>query len=399
MTRPGQEGAPKKRGFFQHPAWYLWPLPALLAFLAQRLLANAPEIVEQWHVQHLFRWLSIPLSWVSSLLPFSIAEMLLILGCPILLGLFIWWLVRLFRQKNRLARSGRLLCRLAWTASILYLLFMLLHGLNYARLPVAESFSLPVRERDAADLESAAVWLADRASELRVSLDEDDSGVFALEQGVSMTLRQAVEGYAVASAEYPLLGGPSIRPKGVLLSHYWSYTGIAGLYFPFLVESNINIDMPDYQIPATTLHEIAHTRGFAREDEAGFIAFLAGISHTRQDFAYSVMLDAAVRCLNSLYGADQDAYQAAAGHLSQAVWRDLGAGNDYWKQFAGPVQEASSDVNNAYLQANLQDDGIQSYGRMIDLVLAWYETKAAAGTLDQSIAVLQDPAVNQAEAA
>lgn len=395
MTSPGKEGAPAKRGFFRHPAWYLWPLPALLAFIAQRLLANAPELVEQWHVQRLFRWLSIPISWVSSLLPFSIAEMLLILGCPILFGFFIWWLVRLFKHKNRLARSGRLLCCLAWTASILYLLFMLLHGLNYARLPVAESFNLPARERDAADLESAAVWLADRASDLRVSLDENGSGVFALDQGVSLTLRNSAEGYAAAAAEYPLLKGPAIRPKGVLLSHYWSYTGIAGLYFPFLVESNINIDMPDYQIPATTLHEIAHTRGFAREDEAGFIAFLAGISHPRQDYAYSVVLDAAVRCLNSLYGVDPDAYQAAAGHLSPAVWRDLSAGNTYWKQFEGPVQEASSDVNNAYLQANLQDDGIQSYGRMIDLVLAWYETKAAAGTLDQSIATWQKPAVSQ----
>jgi hypothetical protein len=32
---------------------------------------------------------------------------------------------------------------------------------------------------------------------------------------------------------------------------------------------------------------------------------------------------------------------------------------------------------------------------MIDLVLAWYETKTAAGTLDQSIATWQDPAVSQ----
>ena len=49
------------------------------------------------------------------------------------------------------------------------------------------------------------------------------------------------------------------------------------------------------------------------------------------------------------------------------------AGSLYWQQFEGPVQEASNQANNLFLQANMQIDGVQSYGRMIDLVLAWYE--------------------------
>jgi hypothetical protein len=365
--------------------WFLWPLPALLAFLAQRLLQDRPELVERYHARLVFRFLSRPIALVTSAVPFSLTEVLLLGGGLLLAVLFLIWLIRLFRQTHRLRRVALLLRGLAWTASLAYLVFMLLHGLNYARLPVASSFDLPVRERDNKDLATAAVWLIDQANELRESRREDPDGVFMLRLGVQEALADASAGYSRAAAEYPLLAGPAIRPKSVIVSPYWSYTGISGLYFPFFVESNINTDMPDYQIPAAALHEIAHTRGFAREDEAGFIAFLTGVSHPNPDYAYSVLLDAAVRCLNQLAGDDPALYDQTAKRLGDAAWQDLAAGAAYWKRFEGPVEQASTQINNAYLQANLQKDGVRSYGRMLDLVLAWHEAAKNAGTLDDAV--------------
>jgi 3-mercaptopyruvate sulfurtransferase SseA len=63
----------------------------------------------------------------------------------------------------------------------------------------------------------------------------------------------------------------------------------------------------------------------------------------------------------------------------------LAAGAAYWKRFEGPVEQASTQINNAYLQANLQKDGVRSYGRMLDLVLAWHEAAKNAGTLDDAV--------------
>lgn len=373
---------------FRHPSAYLWILPGLAAWFGQRFLAGYPDLVERLHTRGLFRWLSAPIGFITSLAPFSLTEAALIVGVPVVLVLFVFWLVRLIRRPGKMVRIGRLLRGLAWTASLAYLLFMLLHGLNYDRLPVAVSFGFQTRERSAAELEKTAGWLAEQTSILRLSVKEDGQGVFRLSSDLADTLKTASAGYDAASKIYPLMSGARIRPKGVLLSHYWSYTGITGLYMPLLVESNINIDAPPYSLPDTILHEIAHTRGFAREDEAGFIAFLAGISHPDPDFAYSVLVDTTIRSLNALYGADKEAYNRVAALLGEGVWRDLASGNAYWKQFEGPVQEKSTQVNNSYLQANLQDDGVQSYGRMVDLVLAWYETQAKKQTLDTSIVVL-----------
>lgn len=373
----------------RHPSWYLWPVPGLVAFVAQRLLVDRPALVENVHTRRLFRCLSVPIGRLSSMVPFSITEWLLLIGVPLLLAGFIVWLVSLIRKRERrAARTGRLLKRLAWIISSLYLVFMLLHGLNYARQPAAVIFDLPVRERSAAELEAATNFLTLAASQLRADCSEDDQGVFVLDRGIDETLRTLSAAYDAAADRYPVLAGPPIRPKGVMLSHAWSYTGISGMYFPFLVEANVNIDMPHYQIPFTALHEIAHTRGFAREDEANFVAFLTGIADQRADIAYSAVVDAAGRALGALHDADQEAWERMAANLSEAVWRDFAAANAYWKQFEGPIRETSVQINHAYLQANLQQDGVKSYGRMLDLVLAWYDDRSTTGQLDNSIAAL-----------
>lgn len=369
--------------FIKHPSWYLWILPALTAFFGQRLLARHQAFTENIFSEQIFRRLSAVISFLTSLVPFSLTEILAILGIPLLVALVIFWIIRMVRGPERKAILGRTLRLLSWIISCLYLAFMLLHGFNYARLPVAESFSLPVRQRSTDELAETAKWLAGLTSELRQTRREDETGVFTLEKSVRETLRAAADGYDAAAVENPVVRGNRIRPKGVLLSHYWSYTGITGMYFPFLVEANVNIDIMPSQIPDTALHEIAHTRGFAREDEANFLAFYTGIKHPQADFTYSVLLNTTVRCLNSLYGTDRDAYSQVAATLSDEVWRDLQANSEYWKQFAGPVKETSTKINHAYLQANLQEDGVRSYGRMVDLVLAWYEQMNQEGRLDQ----------------
>lgn len=64
-----------------------------------------------------------------------------------------------------------------------------------------------------------------------------------------------------------------LNPKPVANSWLMSRAQLTG-QFTFTYEANINILAPDYTIPATICHELAHTRGFMREDEANFIAYL-----------------------------------------------------------------------------------------------------------------------------
>lgn len=142
------------------------------------------------------------------------------------------------------------------------------------------------------------------------------------------------------------------------------------MYFPFTVESNINTDGPFFTIPATMGHELAHQCGFMREDEANFIGYLAcknAADPVTRYSGYSLAYDYAISALSR---ADADAAQAIAATLSPAVQEDRRQRAAHLQQFAGPVAQLSNSVNNAYLKANQQHDGTQSYGRMVDLLLA-----------------------------
>lgn len=356
---------------------FAWLPLALLLVALQRLLALNPQLTENLHTGGIFYILSWPLLRISSLVPFSLTEVLVVVVLPLtIVFLAVRAIFKIIKNRqDRLKRFFNGLNRVAWVLTIFLLVFMLMHGFNYSRLPAAEIFNLPVKERPADDLAATANWLTKEAALLRENLSEDEHGVFVLSGSIKETMLDVNAAYDAAEVDWPALRGHSIRPKGVLLSHYWSYTGITGVYNPFLVEANVNIDQPAYSLPDTIAHEVAHTRGFAREDEANFVAFLTGMYSQNSDYRYSVMLDTWIRITNRLYTADKEAYEQVASGLTDAMRRDLTAGSLYWKQFEGSVQEVSDQANNLYLQANMQSDGVASYGRMIDLVLAWFEVK------------------------
>ena len=41
--------------------------------------------------------------------------------------------------------------------------------------------------------------------------------------------------------------------------------------------------------------------------------------------------------------------------------------------YEGQVEEAFDSINDSYLKFNLQENGVKSYGMMVDLMLAYYD--------------------------
>ena len=76
---------------------------------------------------------------------------------------------------------------------------------------------------------------------------------------------------------------------------------------------------------------------------------------------------------NQLATVDMERYNELWSHYSEGMITDLRKNSEYWEEFKdNKVTEVSKTVNDSYLKANHQVDGIQSYGRMVDLLLAYY---------------------------
>ncbi|MPN21984.1 hypothetical protein SDC9_169366 [bioreactor metagenome] len=117
---------------------------------------------------------------------------------------------------------------------------------------------------------------------------------------------------------------------------------------------------------------MAHQRGYASEDEANFLAYIACINNEDYDFQYSGYLLALKYTASALAKVDYNALVSANNDLSSSVINDLNHSSEFWKQFEGKVNEVSDDMNSNYLKANGVKEGTLSYGKVVNLLLTYY---------------------------
>lgn len=327
-----------------------------------------PPFIERFYSNSINKIVRQGLSLTTGVLPFSVAEVLLIALYAILAGMLLTLIMKL-----RKGGFVKYLTTIVAYLSGLYILFILLWGLNYNRLSFDKIAKLNVEKSSKQQLMSLCNNLIEKANSLRVLVKEDSNGVMTIEGGYRNVFKRASIGYEQISKKYPPLSGRYGPPKPVFLSEAMCYTGITGMYMPYTGEANVNVKIEDFMLPNTTAHEMAHQRGFAKEDEANYISYLACTMHPDKDFQYSGVMLALINSMNALAKADLESYKQLRNNYSEGVKRDLLYQNAFWQKYSGKIDEISNKVNNTYLKSNGQQDGVASYGRMVDLLLAEYK--------------------------
>ena len=353
-------------------------LPILICFIAAALFSVLPRFLStnaeatEWYALHIFPYLSWPIVTLTSLIPISVTEIVVIgavLSAPFLIA---WFIIRAVRSREKRKFIYRTALFISVAALLITSSFSLMHGINYTRRPLHETLDLAPVDRSAEELAQVMNWLAAGVAENRPRLQENEAGGMIPINGIPDVLVSASDSMDMAAAVFPALAGNDVRVKPVALSHYWSYTGIVGMYFPFFGEANANVDVPAHSIPMTVCHEISHVRGIAREQDANLAGFLACVSSDRADFRYSGYMFALGYISTDLYTVDPEAYARIAQMIPEGAYRDMNLGYEYWQQFEGPVEEFSTEVNDSYLKANLQPEGVHSYSLVSRLIIEYY---------------------------
>lgn len=336
------------------------------------LSARVPDFAE-WYSEYIYPLAVNTIGRVSGMVPFPVSE----IGIYILLATFFATLMRMIikaaggRKKGKASPvlfaswiSGVLLA-----AGILAFLYTACCGINYHRRSFSGEEGIITYQYSADDLKEICVWLTEEVNARADTVTRDADGLLTLDGSERDGGVKAMQQLAV---EFPSLAGYYPQPKELLISEILSYQGLTGIYLPFTVEANYNGDMPAYDKPFTVCHELSHLRGFMEEQEANFIAFLACIGSERADFQYSGYLSGWVYCMNALYRADYESWQEVRGMLDETAEPDLTANNEFWDRYEGTISETAERINDTYLKANGQADGVQSYDRMVDLIVAYF---------------------------
>ncbi|MBC5996577.1 DUF3810 domain-containing protein [Romboutsia ilealis] len=357
----------------------LFPLSLLLNFLASKF----PYFIETYYTQGINKITVQLLSKISSIFPFSIYEFAIYSVIIISIYYIIYSLYLLFKNKYKFKiHIVNSIINILSIFSITYSLFIILWGLNYNKLPLEtilidkynkeNNKSITKVEYNNEDLIELYKYLVDKTNETRKLVLEDNNNIMKLNSDYKDVIKRAHTGFDNISNIMPNLDGYYGNAKYILSSRLMCYTGITGIYFPFTGEANINKATPDFSIPSTTLHEMAHQRGYASEDEANFIAYLASINHSDVDFIYSGYRLALSHTSNALRNVDFESYKELSRNLSDDVINDIKSNNKFWSKYEGEINDLSDSFNNSYLKANGVKEGTESYGKMVNLLLTYY---------------------------
>ena len=342
----------------------------------------------QWYSVHIYPvWVNLT-GRLMGFFAFSVSEVLLYTVLLLTALTFLRLMVR--AVKKRAGKKDFLTwgCGLYVLAGVLFFLYVLNCGINYHRESFSESSGIEMESYTAEELKSVCLWLTEEVNGLSADVVRDEGGVMRLGEGgmeagkdtQGPLRKEAVRAMQRLGREYPELSGFYPNPKGLLCPWILSVQQLTGIYSPFTVEANYNSGIVDYNIPFTMCHELSHLRGFMQEEEANFIAFLASIGSDDMHFQYSGYLMGWKYCMNVLYKADYDAWEEVRAQLSGNVEPDLTANRDFWDQYDGRIAEAANKVNDTYLKANDQSEGVESYSKMVDLIVA-YRTKERAAII------------------
>ena len=335
------------------------------------------------YAEKIFPKISVPFARITEKLPFSLGEVLIIIaliGVP--LSLILLAILMIINRKNR---DGRRKVRriYGYTYAWIFVYILLTETLNcfplYHTSTFAQLYDYPNEQYTPAQLEQLADFLIDRTNELSLQVTRGSDGKFVLTADLDKTARKSL---TALSDKYPRLGGYYTTPKRVKNSYFMSQQYLMGIYFPFTMEANYNDQMYELNMPDTVCHELAHTKGFIREDEANFIGFLACDISDNVEYRYSGY----IRALKYVLGeCEQNCSAQTTDRLYDKICNEVRAdwnGNsDYWQQVqesdkglidSHTVAEVSDKAMETSLKLNGIEEGKRSYNMMVDLLLDWY---------------------------
>lgn len=341
----------------------------LSGVLAIRIIAARWQWVENAYTYGFYQKLSKLFRYTWGRAPVSIGDLLYI-------AVFIWLIMKLLKlikilAARKFSRSAFLLGAFRYfrLAIWIYLIFNIFWGLNYNRPGIAYQLELDVKKEPVEQLRRLTQLLLDSTNACSIHPEwKNKITVAQIFTGADLAYQQI-------SPTYAFLNYHPVSIKKSLFGVIGNYIGYSGYFNPFTGEAQVNHTVPVAVLPFVTCHEIAHQLGYAKENEANFVGFLAA-EHSRETaFRYSAYFEMFLYANAELFPYDTAAYRANIRALAKPARADLAELRAFRIKYEGPVDQAVSAFYDRYLKLNQQPSGEKSYSRVVMWLLAYYSKR------------------------
>ncbi|MBO0860469.1 MAG: DUF3810 domain-containing protein [Chloracidobacterium sp.] len=340
----------------------------LIALAAQSGASLMSEEVEAYYSQFLFYYIARGLSMLNKFVT-SISLGEIFFGMLVIWFTLwsVWYLRRAYRRETKFYDVLKVFfLQILWLGSILVPLFLALWGLNYQRTPLAEKLGydrIPTRAGELGSIGLQIVSGVNNNYDIARGTGERPSAPSS--EAICKVLEQSFQ-------KEPLLAeaakGTFSDPKPLALSRLASWIGVNGFYIPFTGEVTYNPDLPQIELPMAIAHHKAHQRGYAREDEANFVAYIVCINSTDPYVRYSGYAYG-LKVLDVLSKGNVDRYN----DLNEGPKADLRERTQFWERTQNPLLNAlSRRIFSAYLRTNRVSGGIKNLDEDVPLIVGYY---------------------------
>ena len=221
------------------------------------------------------------MSKISGVIPFSLTEVSFILMGLGILALLIIGIVELKRKK--------------WWASLhrlLEIVGIVLLSINFYHLSCEFAYNrdempLPYYENKVERTEHVSIYnyFAEDVNYCISMLEFKESGEVKTDMSLSAIAKEVRKAYSIIDDDYFASHFGSVKP--MISSFLYREFQITGVTYSPLAEANIDILNTNTNIPLTVAHELAHTKGVMREDDANKLAFYVCLNSEHPYLRYS----------------------------------------------------------------------------------------------------------------
>jgi hypothetical protein len=346
----------------------LWILAFLLIILIKIFSSNKIR-VEVFYSTRIYSYFSKMLRFLFGWIPFSFGDILYFLA-----GLWILWkiiknITLLFKKKATIKAALTKCLKLMLGFAFIYIVFNIFWGINYDREGIAYQLDLKNLPYDTAGLKILQLILLQKVNAAKTVVMKNHE----VYPSKKVLIKRAEKAYHEAQRIYPFLEYRNLSVKSSFYGTVGDYLGFTGYYNPFTGEAQINTTVPEFLQPYIATHEMAHQLGYAKENEANFVGYLAAVNSHDTLFHYSTYFDLFIYTNREVFYFDSVSSRKALQQLIPAVKNDIRELQQFDMAHQSFLEPAINWMYGNYLKLNNQPKGLHSYNAVVGMLIAYYK--------------------------
>ncbi|SHK05670.1 DUF3810 domain-containing protein [Epilithonimonas mollis] len=306
-----------------------------------------------------FEWKKSLHVFLFSKFRFSVGDLIYI----ILIMTIIYFLINLL-----ITKKSRFLKYILVSANIFYFIYQCFWGMLYFQTPIIEK--LDEKKITDSEIKALTIKYLNLCKTQREKLKEDKNGIFTVknEDQLKTDILEQQKKLPILISQKASVSVSCIKPS--LFDAFMNKTGILGYYNPFTSEAQYNPNIPSTQLPFTIAHELSHQLGYAREQEASFIAYLCGRDSQNPDLRYSAHLYALKSLIRAVSKSDIRFANNIISSFSEKMKNDRAYELKFNLSNEGLISDFFGASNDLFLKSN-QQEGKISYSYFVNLLIIY----------------------------